>query len=89
MNTGLSALYSVTLQLNSSITELQEALSNLSSMCMGDSTCLSLVPPVPQTDLDFNENVRLRCLFIYTPACVIICSLVEYNNIIIVLYYHP
>ena len=58
-NAGLSALASVVLQLNSSIADLQEALSNLSSMCMGDSTCLSLVPPMPQTELDFNENVRL------------------------------
>lgn len=60
VNTSLSDLSGVAVQLNSSFNELKEALNNLSMMCMGDPTCLSLVPSSMDINLEFDENVRIR-----------------------------
>ena len=53
----LGSLASTVFQLNSSVLELQEALSNISTLCGGDPTCLSLIPQSQQIMLEFNENV--------------------------------
>lgn len=53
----LDRLSNIVSQLNSSVLELQEALSNISTLCIGDPTCLSLIPQSQQIVLDFNENV--------------------------------
>ena len=53
----LGRLSNIVPQLNSSVLELQEALSNISALCGGDPTCLSLIPQSQQIMLEFNENV--------------------------------
>ena len=58
IDTGVNSLSNVVVQLNSSVADLQEALSNLSALCMGDPTCLALVPSGQQIELDFDANVR-------------------------------
>jgi prefoldin subunit 5 len=57
IDTKIGDLSSTVLQLNSSVLELQEALSNISTLCGGDPTCLSLIPQSQQIMLEFNENV--------------------------------
>lgn len=57
IDTQLGSLSSTVSQLNSSVLELQEALSNISTLCGGDPTCLSLIPQSQQIMLEFNENV--------------------------------
>ena len=55
----LDSLSSTVSQLNSSVLDLQEALSNISTLCGGNPTCLSLVPQSQQIMLEFNEKVSL------------------------------
>lgn len=59
IDTKLGSLSSTVSQLNSSVLELQEALSNITTLCGGDPACLSLIPQSQHIMLEFNENVSL------------------------------
>ncbi len=62
LNETIREIESLSNQLNDSLLQLQEAIANLTSACMGNSTCVNGVPSFQATDVTVQIDVSLHCI---------------------------